>query len=166
MSTPIERDYHNRYQAFLRWSQLAQIPAQSNEEIDDALTLMMNEMFFEGSPGTDARNSADDPSRIAADASPTRMSLKRKLPHGNTESKDPRLPYMLGAPTFPSAPEKPPVKMTSSFSEMRKLLQAPSIATGATPKMPQMTKSSIFQEGKKPVMPNKDRAVLIHREVV
>ena len=51
----MERDYHNRCMTFLRWCQLAQMPSQSNAQIDDALTAMMNEMFFEGSPGTDAK---------------------------------------------------------------------------------------------------------------
>ena len=52
---PVERDYHLRWQAFLLWFRLALVPFQSNADIDDASPAMMNEMFFEGLPGTDAK---------------------------------------------------------------------------------------------------------------
>ena len=56
VSAPVERDYLNRFTAFLRWSQLARMPIQSNEEIDETLTLMMNEMLSKDRPEQMARS--------------------------------------------------------------------------------------------------------------
>ena len=52
---PVERDYRNRYQAFLAWCRQAGMPCSTIAEVDFVLTTLMNEMFSEGLPGTDGR---------------------------------------------------------------------------------------------------------------
>ena len=52
---PVEREYLNRYTAFLAWCRAARLPCSSVTEIDEALTMQMHENFFDGAPGTDGK---------------------------------------------------------------------------------------------------------------
>ena len=53
---PVERDYRNRYHAFLTWYSRAGMPCNTTVQIDAALAMQMGEIFSEGLPGTDSRN--------------------------------------------------------------------------------------------------------------
>ena len=55
VQVPVERDYRNRYLQFTTWSARASMPTSTVADIDEALTLLMNESFFEGRPGTDGK---------------------------------------------------------------------------------------------------------------
>ena len=52
---PVEKDYKNLHRAFEAWCRTPSLPVSTVAEIDEALTLQMNESFFEGRPGTDGR---------------------------------------------------------------------------------------------------------------
>lgn len=55
VQVPVERDYRNRFLQFTTWSRQANMPTSTVADIDEALTLLMTESFFEGRPGTDGR---------------------------------------------------------------------------------------------------------------
>jgi len=55
VQVPVERDYRNRYLQFTTWSKRANMSTSTVADIDEALTLLMNENFFEGRQGTDGK---------------------------------------------------------------------------------------------------------------
>ena len=55
VQVPVEKDYRTRHLHFVTWSIRAGMPINTVAGIDEALTLLMNESFFEGRPGTDGR---------------------------------------------------------------------------------------------------------------
>ena len=48
VQVPVEKDYRNRYLQFTTWSARANMSTSTVADIDEALTLLMNESFFEG----------------------------------------------------------------------------------------------------------------------
>ena len=48
-------DYRNRYLQFTTWSARANMSTSTIADIDEALTILMNENFFEGRSGTDGQ---------------------------------------------------------------------------------------------------------------
>jgi hypothetical protein len=55
VQVPVEKDYRKRHLQFRTWSARAGMPTSTVADIDEALTYLMNESFFEGRPGTDGK---------------------------------------------------------------------------------------------------------------